>query len=114
MNQVDMSRLLDRIFTHGGIVRDVNIEWKEPKTCLIKVDFMPWSRTLPEDVTDHLLDAGTIINREYLYFRVANDDQVVTATMTIDLTQEDWRKSLAKQMSYIIAHELRISVSENE
>lgn len=114
MKDVDLKTLMTRIFTHAGVVRSVELETSEKGDCIIKIAFLPWSQFPLEDITEQLAAGGQLMNEECLYLRVQNSETLVTATIRINVNEEDWRKSLAKQMGYIIAQELRVAVRDNE
>lgn len=102
--------LLSAVFTHAGVVRQVQVDERENNLCIIRVDWTPWSEGVFEEVTQDLLKAGTIVDESYRYFRAPNNARTVRATLTIDFSDVDWRKNLAKQTAYIIAQELREAV----
>jgi len=111
---MELEKIIQVIFTHAGVVTDVRIEWETADLCRINVSWMPWNRLAPEDITPTLLDAGTIVDDSHLYLRVEKCTTVVTATITIDLADKDWRRNLAKQMGMILANELRDAVATDE
>lgn len=111
---MSIERTLYRVFTHVGIVRDIQIEWPEEGKCIVTAKWMPWAETELIDVTERLMDAGTIVNASHFYFQVPNSQREVSATITLDIKDPEWRINLAKQMAYIVAQELRASVADND
>ena len=111
---MDLSKIIEIVFTHAGIVTDVGIEWETNDLCRINVSWLPWSKLSPEDITPTLLDAGTIVDDSHLYLRVEKCETVMKATISIDLADEGWRRNLAKQMGMILGNELRGAVATDE
>lgn len=105
---------LRRIFVHAGIVTSTDIEWGDESTALIKLSWMPWAACGLEHMTQQLLDAGSIQNDEFLYFRCKHTKEVVTATLTVDFTSESWQIDLIKQLGLILIREVKASMKENE
>ncbi len=111
---MDLKKIMQVVFSHAGMVTDVQIEWEKEDLCRINVVWLPWSRLSPVDVTADLLEAGTILDDSHHYIRVEKCETNVKATITVDLADADWRRNLAKQMGLIIAQELREAVATDE
>jgi hypothetical protein len=111
---MDLKKIIEVVFTHAGIVTDVGIEWETSDLCRINVNWLPWSKLSPEDITSTLLDAGTIVDDSHLYLRVEKCQTVMKGTITIDLADKDWRRNLAKQFGLILSNELRQAVATDE
>jgi len=110
----ELSGTLMRVFMHGGYVNDVTIHWEKEDLIHIEVSFIPWSAIDVEEVTGVLLDAGSIVDESHKYFRFKDGADPVTVRMSVDLADADWRKTMVRQMSLIIAAELKNSVASDE
>ena len=110
----ELSGILMRVFMHGGYVNEVFTHWEKEDLIHIDVSFIPWSSIDVDEVTGVLLDAGSIVDESHRYFRFNGDREPVNVRMSVDLADPEWRQTMVKQISLIIAAELKKSVASDE
>lgn len=107
MKNEEVEKLLYKLFTHVGIVRNIDLMWVEEGVFSIKATVVPWSETKIRDVTQMFLDSDMIVDDSYIYLQLPKPERDVTATLAVNIKDPDWQKNLARQFGYIIVAEMK-------